>query len=484
MWFLPTGGCSCCCKRRRGKQQVVVPDVEEARPEEAMRQTKAHCQQPAMSEARSDWVLPFVPESDKKTELVLEARLFPGEQLVHLTMAIGSTGTDLHAGISRHLPRGSKVKELIDVHSGRVIGSSDTMSALALHSGSVLHVITRAASFLARDAGIEAVNGYYFQMEDVDGAPCFTNEAGTLLKKDAVLQTSGSRWCFIAPPPSLQGHYYQEGATQSTFPPLEGWSIDGCCAGVLPAPKLEVLDDRLAPATMGADSQSLCTSAGSTQSAESARAAAELGETVELEVLQLSGECIARLSACSRWTGKDVRLALLRQLPQGMGVDQLILEEGSIFDPAVTVESLGLADETTIYVVLRRCDYMVTGATPRVVNGCYFRERRRYNRAPCFTNEDGTLLFRYQFRNGAYYWYFSQQDQDLDKSTGDYFRVKTTSRFPPEGGWTAAKCPLGCAHAVPKVVRWSQDDEDVHDVEDDEADSLEAEDVAQIAATF
>lgn len=471
--------CWCCGRWLRVRHDAVqaVEGAEVPR-QVVMGQAFGHVSEKPKAEREPDVILPGARH--EAAVVIFQVLLLSGERLTELRMSPYCTGTTLRDEVARHLPYGVRVKELLHGESGQAVDTSGTIAELGLQGGGDLVVATKKSAFVARDAGSEAVNGFYFQAEDtMNNVPCFTNDAGTVLFRDI---SPARRTCWSFSRGGAGIHHFYRVASQSTRPPTEGWEVDENCFGVLPVPRLAAVDDAFDDSASDVEEGTCSRKTSSTQSLESTSSQMEPDQSMELEFLHLSGESMARLSVGGRWTGRDVRAAIQKQLPEGLGVHRLVLEGGKIFEHGATVKSLGLFDSSQLHVVIRECDYLVSDAVPEVVNGCYFRERRRFNGAPCYTNEAGTLLFRYRFRNGAFFWYFSQKGQDLDKSEGDYFRVKTTVPLPPEHGWTASKCPLGCAGHLPSVVRRCQDEceeggeeQDYDDVTDDDETSLDDE---------
>merc|ERR1719329_276095 len=109
----------------------------------------------------------------------------------------------------------------------------------------------------------------------------------------------------------------------------------------------------------------------------------------------------------------------------------------------MTADQLCMPSGSSLYATIGAYEFSVAGAGSPLVNGIYMKCEEQKEGADCYVNSSGTTLFRYRFRNGVHYWYFSRAG-NFDKSAGDYYRVKTESMHPPSDGWLMQKgCPLG-----------------------------------------
>lgn len=173
---------------------------------------------------------------------------------------------------------------------------------------------------------------------------------------------------------------------------------------------------------------------------------------IKLHVGQMSGASLGTVHVGPAWTAREVRAAVMPLLSVGLYIVNLVLD-GGIFEEAMTVESAGLKDGSKILAVVHMSDFIVSGAGSAEVNGHYVNSGEVKNGQPCYTNDNGVLLHRYMFGNGAFYWYFSAAGQiSLDKSGGDFYRIKTAEVAPPKSGWVNDKCPCG-KHPAPCVLQ-------------------------------
>ena len=76
--------------------------------------------------------------------------------------------------------------------------------------------------------------------------------------------------------------------------------------------------------------------------------------------------------------------------------------------------------------------YVVRGAGVAGCNGTYTRSLEQ-DGVPSFINGE-TLMLRYRLPSGTQWWYLADQ-RSLDRSTGDYYRVQSSSDTPPLAGW-------------------------------------------------
>jgi len=175
-------------------------------------------------------------------------------------------------------------------------------------------------------------------------------------------------------------------------------------------------------------------------------------EPLQLHVNLLSGTELATVQAKSTWSGREMKDALLPFLPKAT-VAATINFGTLTWEDSLMASELGLTDEAELHVILQACEIQVTAASVSAVNGFYTTSEEQMNGASSYTNEAGTLLFRYHFPNGVHYWYFSRPG-NLTKSLGDYYRVKSEGLYPPLDGWAPDKCPLGfgCAPSIKMLV--------------------------------
>lgn len=151
---------------------------------------------------------------------------------------------------------------------------------------------------------------------------------------------------------------------------------------------------------------------------------------IALDVRLVSGVQLAVVNAVSSWTGAETKHALRQSLPRGRFVAKLV-SGTHIFEDPKTVSELGLESGSVLQAIIDTCDYLVEEAGVAEVNGHYKSTGECTNGAPSYTNETGTLLFRYIFKNGVPYWYFSRQSDDVNKKAGDFYRAKTEMLQPP-----------------------------------------------------
>jgi hypothetical protein len=82
--------------------------------------------------------------------------------------------------------------------------------------------------------------------------------------------------------------------------------------------------------------------------------------------------------------------------------------------------------------------YVVSGAGFTPANGVYSREGE-YGGTAKYVHEKGQIwMIRYTLPSGNQYWYLADKD-NLDRDTGDYYRIKCAEGRPPLGEWEKAK---------------------------------------------
>ncbi|CAE7601840.1 Cbp20 [Symbiodinium sp. CCMP2456] len=165
---------------------------------------------------------------------------------------------------------------------------------------------------------------------------------------------------------------------------------------------------------------------------------------------------VAALDACSNWTGADLKRILQPFLQKGVAIAGII-NEGTAIEDTQTLEEAGVKSGQ-LYLMLRSCTYLIEDAGAEVVNGYYVQKEGELNKSPVYANEAGILLFKYKMARGSEYWYLSR-DGDLSRSDGDYYRVRSNSKRPPEEGWSWEACPLGRRTTIPTLTYFGSDKE-------------------------
>jgi len=292
----------------------------------------------------------------------------------------------------------------------------------------------------------------------MDGASFFVNQAGLMLHRREV--RDGCYWWLSdrsGPESRGWGSYYRA-RSWSLAPPATGWVTQGCHAGqthgaeVLQPPEVTLtwLREICAEARLTSQDDSF-DARGAVHIRGHKRSRSDSGAcpTVEppshdLKVLLLSGIELAEIKVTPSWTGARIKTVLCEHVTDGKVVTKLVVD-GRLLADEVALHDVAPSGATVATAILQACDFIVEGAGMPQVNGRYVRTEQEFNGAPSFRNEVGTLLFYYRFRSGSLFWYFSDDSggKDLNKSHGDYYRVKTLDLSPPLEGWSVDKCPLG-----------------------------------------
>lgn len=297
-------------------------------------------------------------------------------------------------------------------------------------STGTLQVMQCCEGYSVNGAGIPKVNGCYIaNAENRDGVLSYSNDAGVVLFRYR-FPNGASYWYFsdcIGDVHSSVGDYYRcKSILQS--PPPTGWTNSNCAAGSLLS--LPNSTERNCPAGL------LSRLPSPTEPFECASTLA-----VQIEIMLLSGSCLASLLVNTSWTGAQVKLAITRSAGKYLRVSGLMAGT-QIFQDSQTVEDLGLTDGSVLHASIGPWDYYIESGVP-AVNGHYVKQEDNYNGACSYTNASNVMLFRYPFPNGKHYWYLSESTTNLSKSVGDYFRVKSEDLRPPLEGWVVNTCPLG-----------------------------------------
>mmetsp|Transcript_54242 Transcript_54242/g.87631 ORF Transcript_54242/g.87631 Transcript_54242/m.87631 type:complete len:328 (-) Transcript_54242:37-1020(-) len=297
-------------------------------------------------------------------------------------------------------------------------------------------------SYLIQGALIEKVNGIYHRQGNLmDGVPCYRNGAGVLLFRYRM--ASGASFWYLSSQSnnlnSSEGDYYRV-KSESVRPTLADWSCSHCPDGRGPAPVISLIINNNSNNNDGADS-------GPDPCSKSSLSADVLllpggDETAfDISVSLLSGSLLGTVPVCPSSTCLQVKFALRPFLQERRYVTKLIFGE-QVLDDLQTVKDLQLEPDSSLQAIVQEADCIVRDAGVPEVNGNYIRQDELMAGAPCYVNEHGTLLFRYRFTRW-HYWYFSRGSGDLQKSEGDYFRVKTEELEPPATGWVSASCLAG-----------------------------------------
>ncbi|MDP6234407.1 MAG: Tudor-knot domain-containing protein [Candidatus Poseidoniaceae archaeon] len=102
--------------------------------------------------------------------------------------------------------------------------------------------------------------------------------------------------------------------------------------------------------------------------------------------------------------------------------------------------------------------YTVQGAGTSKCNGTYI-PATDFDGVPSYINGD-ILLLRWKMGNGDQWWYLADRNS-LDSKRGDFYRVKSSSDFPPQTGWVVdgqtcgeMPCPtvVNSQHQMPKQM--------------------------------
>lgn len=148
------------------------------------------------------------------------------------------TGSQMKDAVRQLLQKGTAVAKIT---FGTAVWE-DTLTAkeLSLTTGSELHLIVAACDILVEAAGVWAVNGFYTQrgQEMMNGAPCYINDAGTLLFR--YLFPNGKHYWYFSTPGNLSksfGDYYRV-KSEDLHPPSEGWTPDKCPLGAPEIPRV------------------------------------------------------------------------------------------------------------------------------------------------------------------------------------------------------------------------------------------------------
>lgn len=352
--------------------------------------------------------------------LTLTVVLLSGKLLGKVAVDPSWTGAQVKTALDEYLEEGTLVTWLMA--GSRVFEDNLTVADLGLQSGATLNAIIRLCDFMVEDAGAPRVNGRYVMTDtEVNQAPTYKNEVGTLLFRYRFAQSGSTFWYFSDDSQDLSqpsGDYYRV-KTTDLAPPTEGWETAKCPLAQHPCPRLRP------PPTPG----EACTS---------------------IRVALSSGGLLSDVAVAPTWTGSKVKAALGRYLQEGTLVTRITVGT-QVFEDDQSVADLGLQSGATVNAVIRACDFIVEGAGSSCVNGRYAKTGQEIFGAPTYRNDSGMLLLRYQFaQSGSSFWYFSDESKDPMTPIGDYYRVKTTALSPPAGNWSAAKCPLG-RHPCPRV---------------------------------
>eukprot|EP00928_Gymnodinium_smaydae_P066533 TRINITY_DN49526_c0_g1_i1.p1 TRINITY_DN49526_c0_g1~~TRINITY_DN49526_c0_g1_i1.p1 ORF type:complete len:362 (+),score=37.40 TRINITY_DN49526_c0_g1_i1:64-1086(+) len=302
--------------------------------------------------------------------------------------------------------------------------------------------VLEGSSIFVHHAGADSVNGEYTMQEgEREGAPWYRNGSGIMLHRYR-LSNGSLYWYFSSCNGDVtrsDGDYYRV-KTDSQLPLSKGWSCSACPSGLEPVPQLDVT-------TAAASSASTSCEGGRQSQRLSAR---EVLNTWHLSVSLMSGEALACLEVDDSWSVQKVRKALRQELQTGRMVANLFVD-GNDLEGEASLGTLGITSSSEVYASIVSCDYLVEEAGATEVNGCYSRRPCDMNGAPSYSNESGTLLFRYVMPRGTVYWYFSSPNSDLSKAQGDYYRARNGADQPPMDGWMTQSCPLGKG-PLPKLL--------------------------------
>lgn len=286
------------------------------------------------------------------------------------------------------------------------------------------------------EAGVAEVNGTYTRRwrsgvsEDRDGEASYGNEHGILLFRYSF--STGNRYWYLSDSGGdlrkASGDYYRV-KSDAASPPLEGWNLAGCAKGEEPVPRI----------IYGVPHCDATIDVGHATADE---------PTIQLVVNLMSGEELTTVMVSPFWKGVHVKRAIAQNLEDGRGATKLVVDT-EVFRDWKSVADMDLADGSIIQAVVVGSEVVVTNSGTPAVNGNYIRQDEIMNGAVCFRNEAGTLLFKYVMKGGSHFWYFSK-DGNLAKSSGDYYRSKTTELLPPAVGWTMQGCPMG-SEPLPEV---------------------------------
>lgn len=302
--------------------------------------------------------------------------------------------------------------------------------------------------YLVEGAGVPEVNGCFARLDELkNGAPCFQNECGTQLFR-FIMASGAAFWYFSRGGCNVNSSlndYYRVKSTELS-PPCTGWTTTACQLG-----------RGSSPVVLQCSTAGIPTSAApGSPSCSDVSHHPETSTELQLDVHLLSGAKLTTLRAEDSWTARQVKDALRLLVPQGRYISA-VLCGAQVLENSETLREFGLPEAAVLQVALQECEYLVEGAGAPQVNGWYSRTEEEMNGAPCFMNDNGTLLFHHVMPRGTRYWYFSRAGENLNSDASDFYRVRTAELVPPRRGWTSDHCRLGL-DGVPTVISTRRDD--------------------------